>query len=56
MIMENMIVAAVLVLIIGAVIYFLVRAKKRGAACIGCPQSKQCGKCCSCKEPKQKTK
>ncbi len=56
MIMENFIVAAILIVIIGAAVYFLARAKKRGAACIGCPHAKQCGRGCACKETAQKTK
>lgn len=53
------IVIAVIVLILGSVIGYIIRAKKNGAKCIGCPASKTCGKsennsdskcCCGCKE------
>lgn len=37
---------AFIVLIVGAAIFYIVRAKKRGEKCVGCPYSKQCsGKC-----------
>ena len=33
-------------LIVGAAIFYIVRAKKRGQKCVGCPYAKQCsGKC-----------
>ena len=44
--MENVIVVALLAAIAGGVIWYLVRAKKRGNACTGCPCSKQCGGNC----------
>ena len=38
---------ALTVLIVGAAVFYIVRAKKNGQKCIGCPSSKQCaGKCC----------
>lgn len=44
--MENFIIAAVLSVIIGAVAFYLIRSKKRGRGCIGCPCSKQCSGGC----------
>lgn len=41
--MENMIIIVILVSIIGGVVWYLRKAKKRGETCIGCPYSKQCG-------------
>ena len=41
--MTNLIVAAIILAIIGGVLFYLYRAKKRGEACIGCPYAKQCG-------------
>lgn len=35
--MINVIIALVIVAIIGAAIAYIVRAKKKGAKCIGCP-------------------
>ena len=40
---------AVIVLIVGAAVFYLIRAKKRGEVCVGCPYAKQCaGKCGGC--------
>lgn len=39
---------AVIALIVGAAVFYIVRAKKRGAKCVGCPYSKQCADKCSC--------
>lgn len=50
--MENVIVILILLAIVAGIISYLVRAKKRGETCIGCPYAKQCGgKCndgCNC--------
>lgn len=42
----NIILVIVLVCIVGAIIFYLYRAKKRGETCIGCPYAKQCGGKC----------
>ena len=43
------IIIAVVAAVIGAVIWYLYRAKKKGAKCIGCPDSKTCsGHCAGC--------
>ena len=40
---------AVIVLIVGAAAFYIIRAKKRGEKCVGCPYAKQCGgKCGGC--------
>lgn len=41
--MEDVIIIAVLLCIIGGIVFYLSRAKKRGETCIGCPYSRQCG-------------
>lgn len=42
----DIIVSVILILIIGGALTYIIRAKKRGEKCIGCPYSKQCsGKC-----------
>lgn len=50
--MEDFIVLAVLVVIIGAAVTYIVKAKKRGVKCIGCPADGECahscGHGCSC--------
>ncbi len=50
--MKNSIVILILAAVIGLAVYYIVRQKKNGAKCIGCPYSKECGKsfadgCCS---------
>lgn len=39
---------AAIVLIVGAAVFYIVRAKMRGEKCVGCPYAKQCGGKCSC--------
>ena len=41
--MVNIIVFAILALIIGAAVSYIVRAKKKGVKCIGCPEGCTCG-------------
>lgn len=43
----DMIVIAVIVLILGLVIYYIRKAKKKGIKCIGCPNGGTCGGNCS---------
>lgn len=45
--MENFIVILILLCIVGGIVFYLYRAKKRGKACIGCPYARQCssGQC-----------
>ena len=44
--MENAIILILLAAIAGGIVCYLIRAKKRGEKCIGCPYAKQCkGKC-----------
>ncbi len=45
-IIANIIVIAVLICVVGAVVYYIYKAKKRGEHCIGCPYAKQCGGTC----------
>lgn len=40
--MENVIVVLILLAIATGIILYLVRSKKRGDACVGCPYAKQC--------------
>ena len=44
--MENVIVVGILLAIVGSIVWYLWRAKKRGETCIGCPYAKQCAKKC----------
>ncbi|MBQ8184624.1 MAG: FeoB-associated Cys-rich membrane protein [Lachnospiraceae bacterium] len=40
--MENAIIGAILLVILGAAIIYIVKAKKSGAKCIGCPAGGNC--------------
>ena len=42
----------VIILIVGGASLYLVRAKRRGQKCIGCPYSKECGDKCNCNKNK----
>ncbi len=44
--MENFIIIALLVLIIGGIIFYIYKAKKSGKKCIGCPDCKNCSSGC----------
>lgn len=58
--MTNIVVILILLAIIGGATFYIVKAKKSGAKCIGCPSAKTCsfckgaadsdsnGSCCSC--------
>ncbi len=47
--MENLILILALVLILGGAVWYIVRAKKKGRKCIGCPDSGSCsGNCSGC--------
>ena len=39
---------AAIVLIVGAAVFYIIRAKRSGAKCIGCPHAKECGEKCHC--------
>ena len=52
-IITNVIIIGVIVIIITLPIIYIVKTKKQGQKCIGCPLSKTCQKNkCSCKETK----
>ena len=40
--MTNLIVSVILVLIVGGAVFYIIRAKKSGAKCIGCPAGGKC--------------
>ncbi len=47
--MGDYIVLGILVVILAAVIIYLVRQKKKGVKCVGCPHGKSCSSCsCNC--------
>ena len=41
--MQNIIIAAVIVISVGVALYCIFRAKKKGQKCIGCPYCCECG-------------
>ncbi len=45
--MADFIIMAVLVVIIGAAIFYIVKSKKSGVKCIGCPAGGACSHKCS---------
>lgn len=42
--MENLIVIAVILLLVGAAVVYIIKEKKRGTKCIGCPAAGQCAR------------
>lgn len=42
--MENIIPIVAIVLIVGGALAYIIRAKKSGKKCIGCPDAPTCGK------------
>ena len=46
--MVDVILIAVLALILGLAVFAVVKSKKSGKRCIGCPDSGHCGKGCHC--------
>lgn len=49
MIVDDIIAAIVIVVIVGLAIGYIVKEKRRGAKCIGCPYGKTCsGGCSTC--------
>ena len=45
--MENVIAVLILLTITAGIIWNLIRAKRRGDKCIGCPYAKHCGSKCN---------
>ena len=45
--MENAIIIIILAAIVGGIIWYLIRAKRRGEKCIGCPYARECGGNCN---------
>lgn len=53
--MEDIIVVAILAAIAVGIILYLVRSKKKGKGCVGCPYAGQCKSSCFCKNEKNNT-
>ncbi len=41
---EDLIVIGLIILFIGGAVFYIVRAKRKGQKCIGCPYAKECAK------------
>lgn len=50
--MANLVVGGILLLAVGAAAAYMIKAKKSGVKCIGCPS----GGCCHCAESKAENK
>jgi hypothetical protein len=48
----DIIVLLLILLAVGGAIFYIVRAKKNGQKCVGCPYSKECSGSCSCGQKK----
>ena len=55
--MKNFIVILILIIILGLALTYIIKQKKNGVKCIGCPSGKNCaskkdgncsGSCCNC--------
>ena len=56
--MEDIVLIMIIPGVIGGIVWYLLRAKKKGEKCIGCPCAKQClnkHKACNNKERNDKT-
>ena len=54
---ENIVILAILAVIVAGIVWYLIRAKKRGVKCIGCSHAKECrGKCNGTCQQKDKDK
>lgn len=52
--LENIIIVAVVLIIVGAASLYIYKAKKNGNKCIGCSAGKSCKSCnCGCSEQKK---
>ncbi len=52
----DFIVIGIIALIIGAALFYIIKAKKSGKKCIGCPHSDSCSRCqCNCHSSEDKS-
>lgn len=42
--MENVLIGLILIAIIGCAVLYIIKEKKKGTKCIGCPMADQCSK------------
>lgn len=49
--MENVMIGMIVLVIVGGAVFYIVKQKKKGVKCIGCPNGATCsGGCTSCSE------
>ena len=46
--MINYFIVGIILVILGGAAFYIIKAKKSGAKCIGCPHAKNCGACGCC--------
>lgn len=46
--MADIIVILILILVVGSAVTYIVKQKKKGVHCIGCPSAGSCAKACGC--------
>ena len=53
----DILIIAIIVLVVGGAGFYIIRAKRRGQRCIGCPDAKTCsGNCAFCHACHKETK
>ncbi len=52
--MPNIIVGLIVFAIVAYAVYYIVKQKKKGAKCIGCPGGSECTCNCNCQKEQQK--
>ena len=55
-IIANIILSVIIIAIIALIVLYLIKAKRRGDKCIGCPYAKQCGGNCGSQTVENKKK
>ena len=54
--MIDIIIIAIIGAVVGLAVGFIIKEKKRGKRCIGCPYASSCQSKCSCNTPNTKEK
>ncbi len=44
--MKDIIAIGVIVIVVGLAVFYIIKSKKKGVKCIGCPVAGKCGKQC----------
>ena len=46
--MENALILIILGALVGAIVWYLIRSRRRYRGCVGCPYAKNCTSCSAC--------